>query len=117
MIQPFQAVIEESALEAYSSALPFVPSFSKLSQHHRKLFKDKIPKVICGAWSLSSQSIVMSGHEGGVQCIVFSPDGRRIASGSEDKTIRLLDGETGVAVGEPLRGHTSDVWYRAFSPD
>jgi len=47
----------------------------------------------------------LRGHTESVWCLAFSPDGRRIASGSGDSTIRLWDGETGVAVGEPLRGH------------
>jgi WD40 repeat protein len=97
--------------------LPFAPPPSRISQHYHKVFKSKIPKVICGSWSLSSHSIIMAGHEGWVSCIAFSPDGRRIASGSRDCTIRLWDAETGAVVGEPLRGHGSGTTCLAFSPD
>jgi WD40 repeat protein len=49
--------------------------------------------------------------------VTFSPDGRTLASGSSDKSIRLWDASTGKPVGEPLRGHESAVFSVTFSPD
>ena len=49
--------------------------------------------------------------------MAFSPDSKRIVSGSSDKTLRLWDAETGTAIGKPLKGHTGEVWSVAFSPD
>ncbi len=34
-------------------------------------------------------------HGGPVKCLAFTPDGRRVFTGSEDKTVRVLDTETG----------------------
>ncbi|KDR68088.1 hypothetical protein GALMADRAFT_146577 [Galerina marginata CBS 339.88] len=60
---------------------------------------------------------VLEGHKHVVQSVAFSPDGRRVVSGSRDKTVRIWDAETGEQVGEPFRGHEGFVWSAAFSPD
>lgn len=58
----------------------------------------------------------LSGHEGAVQSVAFSPDGTRILTGSRDKTARIWDARTGNLI-ETLNGHESAVQSVAFSPD
>src|SRR5260370_38210537 len=59
---------------------------------------------------------VFEGHSRAVRCVAFSPDGKRIVTGSWDKTARLWDAETGKEI-LALEGHSSMVQSVAFSPD
>ena len=51
-----------------------------------------------------------------VNSVAFSPDGKRIVSGSGDKTVRLWDASTGQQIGAPLTGHTDSVRQRRVQP-
>jgi WD40 repeat protein len=58
----------------------------------------------------------LRGHSQMVTCVCFSPDGKHLASGSHDNTVKLWDAATGLEV-VPLQGHTRDVSCVCFSPD
>jgi RNA polymerase sigma factor (sigma-70 family) len=55
-------------------------------------------------------------HGGALNGAAFSPDGRLLATGGADKTVRLWDAATGRPLAV-LRGHTWWVSSVAFSPD
>lgn len=63
-----------------------------------------------------SEVNLLTGHRGAVTSVAFSPDGIRIASGSDDDTVRLWEVHTGKLL-HTLNGHANMVNSVAFSPD
>lgn len=57
------------------------------------------------------------GHKDAVTAIAFSPDGKYIVTGSEDKTLRLWDAINERNIGKSWTGHNDWVNSVAFSPD
>src|SRR5579884_2544925 len=50
-----------------------------------------------------------TGHSDSVNAVAWSPDGKRIASGSSDETVQVWDASNGGHV-LTYRGHNSDVF-------
>jgi WD40 repeat protein len=66
--------------------------------------------------SRSACLMTLAGHTDEATACAFSPDGRRIVSGSGDKTLKLWDAQTGAELAT-LAGHIDQVSACAFSSD
>ncbi|KAB8319929.1 hypothetical protein SD81_014240 [Tolypothrix campylonemoides VB511288] len=77
---------------------------------------DKTIKV----WYLAENKfLTLKSHSqdlGGIHSIAFHPDGKQIASGSTDKTIKIWQLSSGQEL-RTLTGHSDDVYSITFSPD
>src|SRR2546421_5185391 len=82
---------------------------SKETQQPQKKVRSKIPPGFTLRHTLQ-------GHSKEILRIAWSPDGRVLASGSVDNTIRLWDGQTGQPR-RTLEGHSERVYSLAWSPD
>jgi WD40 repeat protein len=71
-------------------------------------------------WNLDEDPIgsrIMPIHAHNVWSLAFSPDGKTLATGSADETIRLWEVESGESVGDSIQGHEGGVTSLTFSPN
>jgi WD40 repeat protein len=69
-------------------------------------------------WAYRRRSALrtLRGHTHIVTCLAISPDGKMLASGGGDNTVRLWSMPGGMAL-QSLKGHTDEVYCLAISPD
>ncbi|KAG9258753.1 WD40-repeat-containing domain protein [Emericellopsis atlantica] len=107
--------IEMAPLQLYASALVFSPTKSLVRNH----FNHDMPNWVTSLspmqpdWDACEQTL--EGHSGSVLSVAFSADGTRIASGSEDDTIKIWNRTTGMCV-QTLQGHVGGVQSVVFLP-
>ncbi|KAK3305100.1 uncharacterized protein B0T15DRAFT_554966, partial [Chaetomium strumarium] len=108
--------VENSPLQVYASALVFSPARSIT----RSQFENDEPKwiirnpTIADNWGACLQTL--EGHRDRVYSVAWSPDASRLASASDDETVKIWDPTTGQCVAT-LGGHSDSVYSVAWSPD
>src|ERR1700761_5490303 len=107
-------ILETRALEAYYSAIVWLPLNSEIRKHY---FRPTLHPRITHGLPLSWDSCdVLVTHALLITSVAFSPDGSRFASGSWDRTARVWNAETGV-IDLVLSGHIGQVNAVTFFPD
>jgi WD40 repeat protein len=108
--------VENYPLQVYASALLFSPADSLI----RRLFQDEEPREVAikpdisNGWSACLQTL--EGHSGAVRSVAFSHDSARLASASDDRTVKIWDAHSGACL-QILEGHSGAVSSVAFSHD
>ncbi|RYP28112.1 hypothetical protein DL767_007369 [Monosporascus sp. MG133] len=112
----YRSIIERAPLQIYGSALVYSPTMSEVKNNQWKERLSFIGKTagIRDSWGAYQQTF--EGHSGQLNAVSFSPDGKTLASASDDSTIRLWDTVTG-AYQQTLMGRNYWVYVITFSPD
>jgi WD40 repeat protein len=118
-------LLEASAITAgYVPAAAFSPDCKTLatavpaeivSEGGHNVLKDE-GKIKLWDLATGKAQAILTGHTAEVWCVLFSPDGKLLATGSDDKTIKLWDVAKRKELAT-LKGHTDKVICLAFSAD
>jgi WD40 repeat protein len=109
--------IEQAPLQTYVSATLFAPSKSTARQlSWETKFVDCVNRSPQMPEQWGALLLTLEGHSGRIRAVQFSPNGSKLASASDDKTVIVWGPTTGVKQ-RTLEGHSRGVAAVQFSPD
>jgi len=102
--------IERSAPHIYLSALPFADKNSLVYKDFTLQCTGLITVETFGIRQHGGRAVMtLTGHDSAVRSVSYSPDGRLLASGSKDGTVRIWDRLTGEETMSPMRSGNGAV--------
>ncbi|KAI0410771.1 vegetative incompatibility protein HET-E-1 [Xylaria grammica] len=109
-------IIALHPLQLYCSGICFAPQKSVIRQEFQKEMSAWIvkPPYMPDTWGACTQTF--EGHSGWIFSIAISSDGRWLASGSEDCTIKVWDVTMGACT-QTFEGHSGWIFSIAISSD
>src|SRR6266404_9093771 len=116
MAREFYPTLSVACLQLHHHIVPFLPLECRLSQVYRSKLQSRINVKEGQEHTWSSCVRELEGHVAACCCIAFSPDGGKLVSGSNDRTVRLWNVQTGGLL-QVLTGHSRPVRFVACSPN
>ena len=105
---PIQSAWRDPELKGTVNHLAIAPTGKHLAAAYGKRI---------GLWDVVSGEVkILSGHADTISTLAFDPTGQLLASGAEDRCIRLWNASNGDLISE-LRHHENEIRSVLFSPD